>query len=63
MCLFVVVCLNDPSKNTTCLGFPSKVTLTDGDGEVLKRLNKNVMENSISIPCEVGMKDTQQVTR
>ncbi len=38
----------------------AKVTLTDGNDAVLKRLEENVMENSISIPCEVGMKDTQQ---
>ncbi len=33
----------------------AKVTLTDGDDAALKRLEENVMENSLSIPCEVGI--------
>ncbi len=38
----------------------AKVTLTDGDDAAVKRLEENVMGNSISIPCEVGMKDIQE---
>ncbi len=33
----------------------AKVTLTDGDDAALKRLEENVMKNSLSIPCEVGI--------